>query len=344
MKSILMLSTGGTIASAPCNTGLVPILTANDIICLVPELIDLCRIECKTILNLDSSNIQPEEWQMIVREVYAGLDRYDGIVITHGTDTMAYTASMLSFMLFNLNKPVILTGSQIPIIEKNTDARQNLLDAFQTVIQDIQGVFVVFGKKIIKGVRAVKVRTTSFDAFESINASDTGYIKDGKVYIDSDGFKKHEGTIILDDRFDPDVFLLKLIPGTRLEFFDNFIQMGYKGLVLEAFGLGGVHYLRRNLVEKLEKLMKAGTAIVVTSQCLYEISDLTVYEVGRKAAQQGIIPGYDMTSEAAVTKLMWVLGHTRDQGEVKEMMLTDYCGEISLMKEAGNQNLSAIFT
>lgn len=343
MKKILLLATGGTIASASCEDGLVPILTAEDLICFVPELAGLCEIKCKTILNLDSSNIQPEEWQLIAREVFSGLQGYDGIVVTHGTDTMAYTASILSFMLADLDKPVILTGSQLPIIERDSDAKRNLLDSFLTAIEGIQGVFIVFGGKIIKGVRAVKVRTTSLNAFESINAWDFGYIRDEKVYLEP-AVQIREGlSPALDDSLNPDVFLLKIIPGTRLEFFDNFVKMGYKGLVLEAFGLGGIHYLRRNLVERLDSLLKAGIAIVVVSQCLYEISDLTVYEVGRKAAQKGIIPGYDMTSEAAVTKLMWVLGHTGDLGEVKRMMLTDCCGEISLNREE-KKDMSVIFS
>lgn len=328
MKKILLLSTGGTIASGLSEDGLVPMLSADEIIGFVPELKNICNIDCKTIFNLDSSNIQPEEWKVIAQEVFNGLQRYDGIVITHGTDTMAYTASMLSFMLKNLNKPVVFTGSQLPITAPNTDATDNLLNAFQTVVQDIQGVFIVFGGKIIKGVRSVKVRTTSLDAFESINATNVGYIENRKVYIDTTQVKKSKGPTILDDSFDPDVFLLKLIPGTRIEFFDCFKQMGYKGLVIEGFGLGGVHYLRRNIVDKLEQLLKDGTAIVITTQCLYEISDLTLYEVGRRVARNGIIPGYDMTSEAAVTKLMWALGHTNDLNEIKKIMLTDYCGEI----------------
>lgn len=328
MKRILLLSTGGTIASTLGEAGLSPSLSAQDILEFVPELKTMCEIDCETLFNLDSSNIQPEEWKIIAEEVFDQLKKYDGVVVLHGTDTMAYTASILSFMLVNLKKPVILTGSQLPVAVPDTDAKDNLLHAFMAAITGIQGVYIAFGGKIIRGSRAVKVRTTSLNAFESINIPYDGYVENGKVVMKDTVRYSTDAPSTLDSSFDANVFLLKLIPGTRLEFFDYFTKMGYKGLVIEAFGLGGMHYLRRNLVKKLNELIENGIAVVLTTQCLYEISDLTVYEVGRKAAQGGIIPGYDMTSEAAVTKLMWVLGHTSDLSEVKKMMLTDYCGEI----------------
>lgn len=331
MKKILLLSTGGTIASTSCESGLAPSLTADDIVTYIPELKGLCSIDCKTLFNLDSSNIQPEEWQAIAAEVFSGLQKYDGIVVLHGTDTMAYTASVVSFMLVNLKKPVVFTGSQIPIVEPNSDAKDNVLHAFLTVTQELHGVYIVFGGKIIRGVRGVKVRTTSLNAFESINAPDVGYIENNQVFLNvNEMCCAGDEPTVLKDHIDSDVFLLKLIPGTRLEFFEHFIKMGYKGLVIEGFGLGGLHFIRRNLVDELQELLRAGIPVVITTQCLYEISDLTVYEVGRKAAQEGIIPAYDMTSEAAVTKLMWVLGHTRNMGEIRKMMLTNYCGEIDL--------------
>lgn len=170
MKRVLLLTTGGTIAARPGDMGLAPQVASSSLLGYVSELSNHYEIEARDILSMDSSNIQAEEWQTIARAVYEELDRYDGIVITHGTDTMAYTASMLSYMLRNLKKPVVLTGSQMPIENLLTDARNNLSTAFAAVDADIPGVSIAFNHKIINGCRAVKVRTMGFEAFESVNA------------------------------------------------------------------------------------------------------------------------------------------------------------------------------
>jgi len=329
MKNILLLSTGGTIASVPSETGLVPKIEGLRILSHVPEIKNICKVDCKAILNLDSSNIQPEEWKLIGREVYKGLENYDGIVLLHGTDTMAYTASMLSYMIQGLNKPVILTGSQLPLLDKDTDARENLLGAFLAAVHNIAGIYVFFGGRLIKGVRAVKTKTMSFDAFESINSVEAGFMREGTLYL-SEGIPATDiCKLSFDDTIVPDVFLLKLIPGTKPEFFEHFMEMGYKGLVIEAFGLGGMHYLRRDLINGIKKLIDNNIPVVITTQCLYELSDPTVYEVGRKAYDEGVIVAYDMTSEAAVTKLMWVLGHSSDLKEIKKLMQKNICGDIN---------------
>lgn len=330
VKNILLLSTGGTIACTPTAEGLVPTLSAADIVAFVPEIADICRFDAITVFNLDSSNIQPEEWLTIAHAVAGHLSSYDGVVILHGTDTMAYTASMLSFMLRSLDKPVIITGSQLPMTDPATDAKANLLHAFLTAVAGPGGVFIVFDGKIIKGTRVTKMRTISLDAFESINASLAGRIVDGAVVLDPSVNRPVSGPTVLDDQIDTHVFLLKLIPGTQPELFDHLQALGYRGLVIEGFGLGGVHFVRRNILLKLQQLAEAGVAVLLTSQCPFEISDLSVYETGRKALAAGIIPGYDMTSETAVTKLMWVLGHTNRPAEVQEMMHTDYCGEVTV--------------
>ncbi len=332
-KKVLLLATGGTIACTHSEEGLAPGLSGSGILALLPELKEGFEIESRDILNLDSSNIQPEEWQFMAEQVAEALPDYDGIILTHGTDTMAYTASALSYMLQNLSKPVVLTGAQIPIGQMFTDARRNLQTAFAAVNAGLTGVMVAFDDKIMGGCRAVKVRTMGFDAFESISAP---YI--GKIYADGVHL---ENSSAVDQTREPfalkkdlctDVFLLKLIPGTKPEIFDSLLALGYRGIVIEAFGAGGTHFERRNLLPKLKMLTEHGVSIAVCSQCLYEKSDLSLYEVGQKLMACGVIPGRDMTTEAMVTKMMWALGQTEDPAEVKQIFLRNYCGEVSLTR------------
>ncbi|MCL1976385.1 MAG: asparaginase, partial [Firmicutes bacterium] len=170
MKRILLLTTGGTIASQAGAHGLAPAIAGGEMLQMLPELSDLCQVETRELLRLDSTNIQPEEWLHMARHVYAVLDDYDGIVIAHGTDTMAYSAAALSYMLQNLDKPVVLTGSQQTLNAENSDGLRNLYDAFVVAVANRPGVYVVFAGKIIRGCRAVKVRTQGTEAFFSINA------------------------------------------------------------------------------------------------------------------------------------------------------------------------------
>ncbi|MGI5970376.1 MAG: asparaginase [Oscillospiraceae bacterium] len=328
MKKVLLLTTGGTIASAKGEEGLSPALSSGVLLRYISDLSQACDIKGKDLLSLDSSNIQAEDWQLVAGAVYNSLEDFDGFVITHGTNTMAYTSSMLSFMLQNLKKPVVLTGSQVPIDYPFSDAKDNLRLALAAVDSSIHGVTVAFNRKIINGCRAVKVRTTGFDAFESVNAPCLGELFPNGLRRFED-FRPEPGErAALRDSICPDVFLLKLIPGTRPEVFDMLYSMKYRGIVIEAFGLGGLDYLRRSLLPKLEMLTENGVPVVVCSQCLYEASDLSVYEVGRMLLGCGVISGWDMTTEAAVTKLMWALGQTDKPGEIRRIFETNYAGEI----------------
>lgn len=340
MKRLMILSTGGTIACTETEAGLVPTLTAEDILAQVPHAREVCALDAKTIFNLDSSNIQPEEWKLIAREVFECLKDYDGVVVLHGTDTMAYTASMLSFMLRGLDKPVVITGSQLPIGHPHTDAKVNLYHSLLAAASALQGVYVVFDGKIIRGCRVAKVRTTSYNAFESINYPLIGTVEANRVHLDIAEETIAPGRMELDDEIDPNVFLLKLIPGTRPEIFDHIGKIGFKGVVIEGFGMGGIHCLRRNLLDGIKKLIKDGVAVLLTTQCLYEPSDLMVYEPSRQAVFSGILQGFDMTSESAVTKLMWVLAHAKDMREIRRMMYTNFCGEISLGTDIDPQQLA----
>ncbi len=329
MKKLMILSTGGTIACTQTEDGLIPTLSADDILGFVPDAGRLWRIKTKTILNLDSSNIQPEEWRLIAGAVFDSLPNCDGVVVLHGTDTMAYTASMLSFMLQNVDKPVVITGAQLPVGHPRTDAKRNLRDALAAAASAIAGVVVVFDRKIMLGCRVAKVRTMSRNAFESINRAPVGRIRSGGISLIAPP-EPPTGKPALDDAIEPGVFLLKLIPGTRPEVFDDIARLGYRGVVIEGFGLGGLHCLRRNLLAGIQKLLDEDVSVLLTTQCRYEPSDPTVYETGRLALELGILQAYDMTSECAVTKLMWVLAHANTPQQVRRMMETNYCGEITL--------------
>ncbi len=329
-KRILLLSTGGTIASQPSEDGLIPAIDGKRIFQLMGGMNEIYDVDAEDILHLDSSNIQPEEWQLIARSIYRAYQKYDGIVVTHGTDTMAYTSAMLSFMLQNIPVPVVITGSQLPLLHPLTDAMENLRCAFAMAVTGIGGVFLAFDHKIILGTRAVKVRTTGFDAFESVNSPCVATVDAGGLKINREILPKIQGGCVLKDNLDNQVFLIKLTPGLNPQIFDMLLNMNYKGIIIEAFGAGGLHFIHRDLISKLQTIVDSGISVVVCSQCLYERSDFSIYQTGKMVLEKGVIPSYDMTTEAAVTKLMWCLGQTADSAEIRRLFATNFVGEIIL--------------
>ena len=331
-KKILVLATGGTIASQLSEEGLVPGLTIDQVISMVTGLNDIYDVTAKDILNLDSSNIQPEEWLYIAKKIDEEYSSYDGIVITHGTDTMGYTASALSYLLQGIPIPIVFTGSQLPVLHPLSDSIENLRCALAFAATGHGGVFVAFNRKIILGCRAVKVRTSNFDAFESVNAPVVASITSKGLEINADMLPNTKGQPYkFYQEVNHQVFLIKLTPGFNPAIFDMLLEMNYKGIIIEAFGSGGIHFIHRDLVSKITKLSESGIAVVVTSQCLYEHSDLSVYQAGQMALKAGAIPAYDMTTEAAITKLMWALSYTNTLQEVSDIFSTNYCGEINLL-------------
>lgn len=320
MKRIALLATGGTIACRQTPDGLTPALHAEELLKSVTY--EGVEIVCRDVFSMDSSNIQPEEWSLLAEAADQAMQDCDGVVITHGTDTMGYTAAALSYMLLGQRKPVILTGSQLPLGAPLSDAEINLSCAIEAASQGVAGTYVCFNRKLIHGTRAVKTRTMSFDAFDSVNRSLAGV-------VDSEGVHflrpmRTAEAYCLRPHVDNRVFLLKLVPGTQPDVLDFVAEAGYRGLVIEAFGVGGLHYIRRNLVEKLRQLRIKGIRVLVVTQCMYEKADLSIYEVGAQLLKTDVISGLDMTTEAAVTKLMWALAQT----DTDAWLARDLCGEM----------------
>lgn len=319
MKKILLIATGGTIASKATESGLTPQISSAELLTFVPEVADICMVDAIQVCNLDSTNLRYSEWLAIARAVEDNYANYDGFVVTHGTDTMAYTAAALSYLIQNSKKPVVLTGSQKSIYSRDTDARSNLISAFLYAADPrASGVHIVFDNKVILGTRARKTRTKSYNAFSSIDFPEIARIREGKLYYYIE--EKIEGEPVFYHTLNPRVFVLKLIPGMDPAIFD-YLKEHYDGLVIESFGVGGLpYYDNADFSEAIRGFLDAGKTIVMTTQVPHEGSDMTVYEVGHLVKTRfDLIEAYDMTIEAVATKLMWILGHTSDRKEIKEL-------------------------
>ncbi len=322
-KNILLIATGGTIASKKTEDGLAPQITSEELLGYVPEIKEFCNVETIQLLNIDSTNIQPEYWVLMTEAIESNYDKYDGFVISHGTDTMSYTSAALSYLIQNLDKPVIITGAQKPINADITDAKKNLLDSFRFAAEkDVRGVYLVFDGKAIVGTRSRKVKSKSYSAFESINFPVAAIIDDSRITKYIRGEKYTEPVRFFKNIF-PSIFLLKLAPGMEPDVLD-YIGEKYEGVVIESYGAGGLPFQdRRNFLEKLGALTEKGKIIVIATQVMFEGSDMGVYEVGVKALKKyNVLQAYDMTIEAAITKLMWIMAQTKDFDEVREMFYT----------------------
>ena len=305
MKKILMLGTGGTIASVPSEDGLVPALDGKTMVALVPELEGLCHIDYKQLLNLDSSNIAPTHWKIIADALAENYDAYDGFVITHGTDTMAYSAAALSQMVNGCKKPVIFTGAQLPIGAEGTDAKDNVLHAFLTATSDVQGVCLAFGKFVINGLCAKKMCSENFDGFHSINREPMATIANHNFTWNSYVGAGTEGeTFSVNTKLEEKVAVVKLTPGLSPDILDFYLERGYKGVILESFGAGGVPNDENNWLPAVEKLITNGVRVVCATQCTYDGVNLSVYPIGTLAKKLGAESAGTLTIEASLSKLM----------------------------------------
>ena len=327
-KKILLLTTGGTIASMPGGDGLAP-SDAGVFQREMEQLRTYYDITVRELICLDSSNIRPAEWQIIAEGIYNNRHGFDGMVVSHGTDTMGYTASAVTFMLPDMDIPVVFTGSQLPLVDVLSDGPDNLRTAFAMAASGHPGIFLAFDRKVMLGCRAVKVRASGFSAFESINARYTALVSNAGLSIDHAMLPRRQGQPRLCMDISDKVFLLRLTPGLDPKIFDALADMGYKGIVIEAFGLGGINILGEGL-DAIRRVLEKGISVVVTTQCLYDSSNLGVYQVGVRLMQLGVIQGRDMTSEAAMTKLMWAIGQGMDSRQITQLFQTNLAGEITV--------------
>lgn len=326
-KKILLLTTGGTIACLPGGEGLEP--RPSDVMQReIDQLGTYYDITVRDVMCLDSSNMRPEEWETIAEDIFGCRNGYDGIVVSHGTDTMAYTASAVTFMLPDIDLPVVFTGSQLPLADMLSDAPDNLRTAFAMAASGYPGVFLAFDRKVMLGCRAVKVRASGFSAFASINARYAGRVTGQGLELDPQVLPRPTGPARLCTKLNKNVFLLKLTPGLNPAIFDMLAAMGYRGIVIEAFGLGGVNVLHKGL-RGIHRAVEDGISVVVTTQCLYDSSDLRVYQVGNRLLEMGVIQGRDMTSEAAMTKLMWAIGQGMSPAEIALVFEKSLAGEVT---------------
>lgn len=307
-RRILLIATGGTIASQVTDHGLKPGLDAEQLLSYIPELADEFLIDAVQVCNIDSTNMTPEIWGQIVAAVEAKYLYYDGFVVCHGTDTMAYTSAALSYMIQNSNKPIVVTGAQKPINEVNTDARQNLIDSIRYAGDpDSQGVTLVFNGNVIAGTRARKTYAHSYNAFSSVNFPVLAVIQEKKIirFIPQQTYTE---PVHFSYRMNDSIVVLKLIPGTKPELVEYLFQ-NYDCLVIESFGVGGIpQSLQETFYKQMEKWISKGKLVVMATQVANEGSNMEIYEVGQRFKEDfHLMEAYDMTLEATITKLMYLM-------------------------------------
>ncbi len=340
IAKVCLVTTGGTISSVydPQTEVLRPGMSVQTLLESLPKGMGNVEVVQKELFQLDSANAQPHHWQEIadaIREVNEEMSDLNGIVVTHGTDTMVYSAAAVSFMIQNFGKPIIFTGSQIPATIPWSDGPRNLLDSIRVAaFGDIGETCIVFNGEVHRATRAKKLRANSYDAFDSMDPTPLGILA-RDIYLFEGRRPRCDLEPIFDTRLDDRVWLLKVFPGLPPEILLRIAELGYHGIVIEGFGSGNLPTQENALTEAIRSVVSEGCSVVVSSQCAFGQADLSIYEVSRAAADVGAISAYDMTSEAALVKLAWVLGHTSEADEVEEMMAKDYVGEVSYSGAVG---------
>ena len=322
MKKIFIVATGGTISCVKTKEGLVPALTFDQMIDLVDMPKGEYEIEGVQLMNIDSGNIQIQHWGMIAEQIRCNYDKYDGFVITHGTDTLAYTSAALSYLIQGAAKPIVITGSQLPIGSMNTDGISNLRNSILMAGKQLGGVFVVFDDKVIIGNRTKKVKTTSYDAFVSLNSPDVAQIAHGKFvwnkWVAAALQRKSQTKFYT--KLSERVSSVKLVPGLDVKVLEYVAAM-YDAVVIEAYGAGTLPNTEGNdYYETVKKISQSGCLIVIASQALSEGTHMGVYELSNKFVSiPNVIEGGILSVECALTKMMWALANSRDKEHAIEL-------------------------
>lgn len=344
LPTVSIISLGGTISSKIDykTGGVYADYSAKDFVEMCPELEKVANIKARKAMSIMSEDINPKDWQEIAKTIYEELDKCDGIVLTHGTDTLHFTTAAISFMLKDINKPVIFTASQRSIDRGSSDAFMNLICAVTAAAKsDYAGVATCLHGTtnddyciINRGSKVRKMHTSRRDAFRPINEMPLAKVyPDGKIEVLNKNYDKRSDTKCeLDNKFEENVALITIYPGMDPEVIDFYIDKGYKGFVLAATALGHVPTIikDKSLIPSLEKAREAGASIVIATQTLYGRTHPYVYSNLRKLSiGLDCIFVEDMLTETAYIKLSWILGHTTDINEVKQKMLENIAGEIN---------------
>lgn len=308
---------------------LAPAGNAEELFLMVPGIKSLADFDFKFLVDIDSTDMHPGIWSKLARIIYENYNTCDGFVIAHGTDTMAYTASALSFALQNLNKPIVLTGAQKPIIDLASDALNNLINAAKVALLDVPEVCIVFGNRILRGNRSQKISEKNLNAFRSPVALPLGCVALEPEAVAERVLRGNGGQLRFCPDFENQIVSFQIFPGLNKKYIELAIDSGCKGIILNSYGAGNVPNGENSLIPAIKKATDKKIPAVLTTQCV-EGSVRIIYEAGSAAVSAGAISAFDMTSEATTAKLMWVLAQTKNLAEIKKMMQTNYCGEITL--------------
>jgi glutamyl-tRNA(Gln) amidotransferase subunit D len=335
LSNIMLLGTGGTVASRlDYTTGaVIPSFTPGELFSSVPELAEICNLECEIVFEILSENMKPEYWQQLALKIEkAATSGIDGIVIGHGTDTMGYTSAALSFMLRDLSIPIVLVGSQRSSDRPSSDAALNLINATTVATSDIAEVVVsMLGSSshdyglIHRGTLVRKMHSSVRNTFRTIDDIPLGMIRNRKIKMFTSNYSRRtkSETKALTN-FEKKVALIYSYPGMENDLIDFYIDSGYKGIVFAGTGLG---HVSTAIYDSIERAIQQNITILMTTQTLHGFVGMNVYSTGRELQNIGVIPGNNLLPEVGYVKLGWVLGQTNDPQEIKEMLLKNIAGE-----------------